>query len=81
MSPPALNARPAPVSTIARASRSWLIAVSTRGSSACISRSNAFMVSGRLRVTIRSGPSDSTRMTGFCSAVTGGTPRGLLTRV
>jgi hypothetical protein len=56
MSPPALNALPAPVSTAARASVSEARCRHTATSAACSALLVAFIASGRLSVTTRIGP-------------------------
>ena len=56
MSPPAQKARPAPVTTTARASASRAISANTRASSVCIRASIALSRSGRLKSRVRTGP-------------------------
>src|SRR3984957_9328878 len=64
MSPPAENARPAPVSTIDRASGSSARWAHTRASPSCSFAVTAFMASGRFIVTIRTGPRSSIKSSG-----------------
>jgi hypothetical protein len=62
--PPALNARPPPVSTTARASGSSSMRARSAGNSACNSSSKEFIASGRLSVTRTTGPDCSASSAG-----------------
>ena len=59
MSPPVEKARPAPVSTMARTARSSARWFHTSCMAWCMSSLNEFSFSGRLRVTMATGPSIS----------------------
>src|SRR5580692_1364013 len=71
-SPPAENARPLPVSTAARASRSSLSRGQSRASPVCSGSLTALSASGRLSVMIRSGPSATTPISSGRSYMSGG---------